>query len=302
LKFSFKSKTINKNLPRQPQDNLGRAPVYSYRSLRDTRTNVPRTQLADKNVSPKRSNLLHMLARNITLVLCALVLLFGLWLKPKPQVTIISAPGTIRRDEADYKAGVQQMWEKRFLNQSKLTIQADKLSIEIEQMFPEIASATVELPLLGQIPNVVITPNNPVLLLVTQKGAFYVDQNGKTMVRSDQVEANELGSIPTIRDDSGIVPEPGKLALPLKQIQSVITILDLCKAAGLELDAVILPPVSNEVDLNVKGDKYTVKLSLDQDPKQGIGALIALRNKFKTDNINPNLYLDLRVPDKAFYK
>lgn len=300
MKSPFKTK--NKQTPRQPSANVGRAPVYSYRSLRNTRTSEPRSQVVDVPAKPKYGKIFQVLIRNITLVLCILVLLFGLWLKPSPKVTIISLPGTIRRDEATYKAGVQHLWEKRLLNQSKLTIQADKLSREIEQMFPEIESATVELPLLGQIPNVVITPASPVLLLVTQKGAFYVAQDGKTMVRSDQVTPNELGSIPTIRDDSGLVPEPGKPALPLKEIQTVITLLDLCKAASLELDTVTLPPVSNEVDIVVKGDSYSVKLSLDQDPKQGIGALLALRDKFKTDNIKPSTYLDLRVPDKAFYK
>lgn len=285
---------------RQPVSSEGRAPVYAYRSLRDERgSNEPRLA---QGVVRKTKSALRLIIRRITVILCLLVLLFGLWLRPAPNVTIIRLPATIHRKQAYYDAEIARLWSKQFTNQSKLTIRADKLSREMLALFPELADARVELPLLGQLPNVILTPGTPVLLLVTQKGAFYVDANGKTMVRSDLVEVSELGSIPTVRDDTGIVPEPGRPALPLAQMETVIALVHLCQAAQLELETVSLPTVPNEVDMVAKGTKYTVKFALDQDPKQGIGALLALRDKFSREGITPASYLDLRVPDKAFYK
>lgn len=298
----FKSNEEDKTA-RQSGSNLGRAPVYSYHSVRDSRINEDRAIQTERSVHIKgQPSTTQLVIKRVTLVLILGVLLFGLWLKPDPQVTIISQEGTIRRDEATYRAGVKQIWTKRLLNQSKLTMQADKLSKEIELLYPEIDSASIELPLLGRISNIVITPGRPILLLVTQGGAFYVAEDGRTMARSDQVQAYSLGSIPTVRDDSGIVPEAGRPALPFKQVQTVITILELCNQAKIELESVVLPPVPNEVALVVKGTKYNVKLSLSEDPRQGIGALIAIREKFAEENITPSVYVDLRVPDKAFYK
>lgn len=284
---------------RRPQYGEGRAPVYAYRSMRDERGEKPR---GTSQVIERSRGVFGLLLRRLTLLLCIMVLLFGLWLKTTPHVTIIKLDGTIQRSHDDYEAQIARLWAQDLGNHTKLTIRADRLSREIEQLFPELAAARVELPLIGQLPNVILTPGRPVLVLVTQKGAFYVDENGKTMVRSDQVEARDVGSLPTIRDDSGLVPEPGKPALPQVQMQTVVTLIRLAQAAHLELETVSLPAAPNEVDLTVKGTNYLVKFALDQDPKQGIGALLALRDKFSTDNITPGGYVDLRVPDKAFYR
>ena len=284
---------------RNPKYSAGRAPVYAYRSMRDERGDQPR--IANRALEQGRS-FASMLLRRITLVLCVMVLLFGLWLKTTPKVTIIKLDSTIHRSQSDYESQIARLWARDLGNHTKASIRADRLSRDILQLFPELADARVELPLIGQLPNVSLTPGEPAMLLVTQKGAYYVDKQGKTMVRSDQVEANNVGSLPTIRDDSGLVPEPGKPALPLSQMQTVVLLTQLCQAGGLDLDTVSLPVVPNEVDLVVKGSNYTVKLALDQDPRQGIGGLIALRNKFAADAISPTQYVDLRVPDKAYYK
>lgn len=286
---------------RNPQYTEGRAPIYAYRSVRDEQA-IGTQQRTPNRALVQSKGVLQLVIRRITLVLCILVLLFGLWLKTTPKVTIIHLPGTIHRNQAEYDAQIKKLWTRDLGNHTKLTIRADRLSRDIEQLFPELINARVELPLIGQLPNVILTPGKPVLLLVTQKGAFYVDEDGKTMIRSDQVEAKDIGSLPTIRDDSGLVPEPGKPALPLAQMQTVVTLMQLCQSASLGLETVSLPAASNEVDLVVKGSSYTVKLALDQDPRQGIGALLALRQKLQTDAITPGAYIDLRVPDKAFYK
>ena len=250
----------------------GRTPVYSYRSRRAERGEAPRAPGGEVvSVGRRTKSVVALVIQRITLIIFVGVLLFGLWLRPVPKVTIIRLNGTIHRSQAYYDAEIARLWAKSITNQSKATIRADKLSREMLALFPELADARVELPLIGQLPNVILTPGTPALLLVTQKGAFYVNESGKTMVRSDQTEAMELGSVPTVRDDSGIVPEPGRPALPLAQMQTVITLIRLCETANLTLDSVSLPPVPNEVDLVVAGTKYTVKFALDQDPRQGIG-------------------------------
>ena len=211
-------------------------------------------------------------------------------------------PGNIASSERAYQEGLKDILSKSIFNHSKVTIQTEKLSQTIKQRFPELASADIELPLLGQLPNVVLTPAEPVILLVTQNGVFYLGADGKTLARTDQVTANALGGLPTVRDDSGLVPEPGKNGLPKQTITTVIKLLRLSASANIDVESLSLPISPNEIDLLAKGTTSTVRFSLDQDPRQGIGALLALRDKFKSDNISPSSYLDLRVPDKAFYK
>lgn len=288
--------------PRQPLQNTARTPVYSYHSLRNAQSNEPRsgtTAQLDKVSQPAK---LQVLVRRFTLGLLVAVLLFGLWLRPDPQVTLLSMPGTIARQDITYHEGIERIWRQRLLNQSKLTIQTNKLSADIEQSFPEIDSAKIELPLMGRLPNVVITPGTPAVVLVTQKGGFYINGSGKTMARVDQVTGSVLDAITVVRDDSGLIPEAGKQALPRQTVLTILQLVELSATAKLTLELMVLPPTPNEIDITIKGSPYIVRLSLDQDPRQGIGALLALREKFKNDNIQPVAYVDLRVPDKAFYK
>jgi len=288
--------------PRQPAQNTGRTPVYSYHSLRTTQPNEQRAGSTIQPAKPTGSAVVNLYVRQITFVALIAALLFGLWLRPEPKVTILNIPGTITRQDVIYRDGIEHIWRQRLLNQSKLTIQTNRLSEQIQQQFPELETASVELPLMGRLPNVVVTPGTPALILVSQKGGFYITASGKTMARADQVTGNALASITAVRDDSGLIPEPGKQALPRQTTLTILQIAELCDSAKLALESVVLPQTPNELDLTVKGSSYVVKFSLDQDPRQGIGALLALRDKFTADNINPSQYVDLRVPDKAFYK
>lgn len=287
---------------RQTVEGNPRTPVYSYHSMRNVRNSETRSASSEDIEFSRTSPFAQLLIRRLTLAALVIVLLFGLWLRPEPQVTLLSVEGTVKREESTYKNGINKLWAKRLLNQTKLTIQTEQLSSDIEQTFPEIETAVVELPLLGKVPNVVITPGQPALTLVTQKGAFYVNTKGKTMSRTDEVTLYSPLELPSVRDDSNIVPEPGKQALSRHAIQTVIHIVQLAKSANLQLESIVLPLTLNEVDIVVKGSPYVVKISLDQDPRQGIGALIALREKFQKDDIQPTSYVDIRVPDKAFYK
>lgn len=288
--------------PRNPAQGGGRTPVYSYHSLRSAQGSEQRAGTNLEPEKPTRSAKVQLYIRRVTFVALLAVLLFGLWLRPDPEVTLLSQAGTITRPDTSYREGVERIWRQRLLNQSKLTIQTDRLSAEIEQQFPEIESAKVELPLMGRLSNVVITPGTPALILVTQKGGFYINSIGKAMARVDQVSGNSLGHVTAVRDDSGLIPEPGLQALPRQTMLTTLQIIELCNSAKLPLESVTLPQTSNQLDITVKGSPYVVKLSLEQDPRQGIGALLALRDKFKADGINPSDYVDLRVPDKAFYK
>lgn len=284
-----------------PGQIAGRAPVYSYHSVRDARLNERARSNTVKQLTVA-APLWHRVLSAIGWLVFASALSFELWLSPLPKVTVVSLPGTIARSESAYQDGLKDIWSKSIFNHSKVTIQTEQLSQTIKQRFPELASADIELPLLGQLPNVVLTPAEPVILLVTQNGVFYLGADGKTLARTDQVTANALGGLPTVRDDSGLVPEPGKNGLPKQTITTVIKLLRLSASANIDVESLSLPISPNEIDLLAKGTTYTVRFALDQDPRQGIGALLALRDKFKSDNISPSSYLDLRVPDKAFYK
>ena len=294
------NKDTNSN-SRQPGRLAGRAPVYSYHSVRDSRLGEQHRE-GSQNITTPQNGLVHKMLSVFCWSLVILIMGFELWLKPIPKTTIASLPGTVSRPQQAYSDGIRDIWGQSLLNNSKLTIQSDKLKTDIKQRFPELSGVDIELPLLGQLPNVILTPSSPALLLVTQRGVFYLDADGKTLGRTDQVTPNALGGLPTARDDSGLVPEPGKNGLPKQTIQTVSQLLRLAASANLDVDTLTLPPAPNEVDMLIRGSNYVVKFAFDQDPRQGIGALLALRDKFKSDNIQPSTYVDLRVPDKAFYK
>lgn len=299
MKFKPFDRKKTEKTERHPTEQIGRTPVYSYHSLRDNRTDKREGSiLVDSTPAPLWERIIKFFSWAVIIGL----LLFLLWLKPVPKATLAAAPGTISRDINIYQAGLNEIWSRSLLNRTKATIPTHTLEAAIKQRFPEVARVSIELPLIGQLPNVILVPDQPVLIVLTQKGGFYLSESGKTLARSDEVTGNALGGLPTVRDDSGLVPEPGKNGLPRQTIQTVTEILRLAASAGLDVETLVLPPAPNEVVMNIKHTPYMVKFSLDHDPRQGIGALIALRDKFKSENISPTTYVDLRIPDKAFYK
>lgn len=239
------------------------------------------------------------------LALAAIIaaLFYSVLLQPAPRIVLLNTPGTIHREPEAYEEGVQNIWKQSLFNRTKLTVSTDEISQKTQAEFHELADVSIQLPLLGQRPTVVLTPARPALLLISGNGSYYVSGEGKVMSATSEVSKNELGNIPSVRDESGIQAQLGKSVLSTPETAFLEKLFKHLDSANLEVLSVTLPKnAARQADVWLTGRKYYVKFSLDSDPRQAVGTYLALENMLKVEGIIPSEYIDVRVEEKAFYK
>jgi hypothetical protein len=296
---------LKDNKRKVKESTKGRSPTFSYREARNRQDRSTRINSEIRISSSQKRRFSAGLANTITwLTLIGVVLMIGwlLSLDTSPEVSIVNDNAAIKRDVSVYQQGISDLWSVDILNRNKVTLRSGSLISEIKLSYPEVRTVTIETRLLGNKASVLLELEKPKLILVTPEGGFYISESGKAMAKLGQIQGISTDGVPTILDESGLVPSVGYLALGGSEINRVIDIVSLCEAAGLTLNSVKLPNEPNQLIIVVQGTKYSVKFSLDQSAEQGVGALLALRDKFEKEGIKPGEYVDLRVPDKAFYK
>ncbi len=239
----------------------------------------------------------------IALIAIAVALLSTLLLRPSPRVILTSKPGTVHRDAKAYQEAIETLWKQSILHRSKVTLSTTAMSRKIQEQFPELASAHIQLPLLGQRATVILVPAKPLLQLVSNNGSFYVAPSGIVMSRLEDVQQNQVNNLPTVRDESGIEAEPGKSILAPSEATYLSDLTRHLELSSVSFASITLPKnAARQADVRLTGESYFVKFSFDSDPRQAVGTFLAIQKKLQTSNSKPNEYIDVRVDEKAFYK
>lgn len=132
----------------------------------------------------------------------------------------------------------------------------------------------------------------------------FVDQDGVLFAKNLDPSVSPEKLI-KIEDQSGVVLAEGSSVLTENLVQFVGLLhskLPSVYGADSSVERVIIPKSTREVHVQMKGSLYIIKLSSTRTIDEQIGELQTLLAYLKANTINPNSYIDLRVPHKAFYK
>lgn len=318
-----KRNTTTQAAPRRSPVSSERTPVFSYYSgQRRAATAHPdgRTQMKSASVSSgrgenelarqNRNSLLggHKFAwRHVPTYLAVLMFvcafLYVLSLSSDPRVVVEQQPGIIQRDAAVYESEVRTLWNKSFRNRSKLTTDTVSTRKAILDQYRELGNVRIQLPLVGRRATIVLVPEVPVLQIQAQNGLFYVDATGKALIDTSYVK--QVDTVPTVLDDSILTVDPGKPVLSQAQTTYIVELFSELAATNLKVDSVTLSNQSaNQLDVRLTGQKYFIKFQMDSDSdvRQAVGAYLVVRKKFESEGQGPSEYIDVRIPEKVFYK
>ena len=306
-------KFLKRSKPASPQGTMRRmrstssaSPVFSYYSGQRRATPGQPTQHNRGEVAPKQRRVAFQfrhIPTYIALFMLGSAFLYVLTLSSDPRVVLEQQPGVVQRDSTVYSTEVRQMWRKSVFNLTKITANTDKTRSDILNQYHELADVRVQLPLVGRRPTIVLVPAAPALQLQAQNGVFYLDSNGKALVDTSYVKTTS--DVPTLSDDSVLAVEPGKQVLAQSQTSYVIQLYKELKSASVPVQSLTLSANSvNEIDLRTSDQGYYVKFQMtsDSEVRQAVGAYMAARKKFDADGTKPAEYVDVRVPEKVFYK
>ncbi len=232
----------------------------------------------------------------VVLVVVAAGLVYSLILNHSPRVLASSS--------VYHPAGVYQLAAAKAMqgwrSTNKVTFDELAVTNTLKSQFPEISSATVELPIIGQRPTIRLDISAPAFFLKTAKSTFIL--NGEGRVVSEATSTPNIKNLATIDDQSGYKADPGDRVLSASNISFIRTVMTQCSRARVPVAGLILPSAAQELDLRTADQGYYVKFYLGGDPMVQTGQFLAARHQFSQGAPGPSQYLDVRIAGKIFYK
>ena len=285
------------NIHRTPKYDNKSEKVFSYYSAsRKQLTNFERNVSTNgKKINWLGLNKIFRLA-GILIILAAIS--FLTYLNNEP---VIKINGTQYRSPALYKNISRQILLDDIRNKTKVFLQTNKISQNIMQQITESSSVTVSSSFLGHSPIITITTNKP-LAIYQQKGApnYIIDTTGKLIINLSDA-SKYYTDLPVILNDTGLNNRAGDQVMAPSQAFALKQLL-VQYAAENKFPKLLMPNVTNEIDVQETGKGYFVKYSLDTTINSQFGAMKATEKKLSELSQVPTSYIDIRLSDKAFLK
>lgn len=224
----------------------------------------------------------------------------------KPRLNIVNDTAVYRlHPDSVYEASIEQLLRSSWLNTNKITIDTDRIINQLKTDYPEIADASIALPVLGQRPLVYLQLTRPSLLLVNADGsASVLDEKGRVLAPSAQVDNLDSFKLPAVSDQSGLRTKVGNVALTTSAVSFMRTVSYQLHAAHLGYSRLVLPPTSQELDVFISGQPYFIKFNMhdDRSVRQQAGTAIATIRYLGRQGKLPASYVDARLPGRVYYK
>jgi hypothetical protein len=229
-------------------------------------------------------------------IVCAVKMLT---LSTTPKIIVVGGANNASYVQPDsvYAAAAEKLLASSITNRSKLTVNTNGITESLKREFPELVDVSISIPLVSNRPVVYVQPAQPSLVLQSTSGNFAVNDTGFVLASLSAIPSN----VPTVVDQSGIAPQPGKQLLSGDTVSFISTVLYQFTAAHLTISTFVLP-VGNpyELDVHLAGKPYTIRFNLEQDTLTQSGTAIATIQQLGTTI--PKDYIDVRVPGRVYYK
>ena len=297
MKF-FKNKTPKQSDQRETSVNSLRAERYRYHSSRQDVETFNRSRN-----ETKKSGFLKNLPVYIFVIAIIFSVGYMLWLDSSPRIRLPEGhSASLLQQEEVYQQEVQSILRHSLSNTNKLTFNSDKIAQQIKDRFPEIDDAVVTIPVASHKPIIDLLPKQPSFIINSQNGAYVIDKSGKVLVRVGDIAVPEGLSLQTVIDQSGIEIKPGMQVVTSDTVDFIRALQFQFSQSKTTIKSMILPGTPNELHVTLQGSDYFVKFDISRDARLQAGTLFALADQLSSQGINPSNYIDVRVPDKAFYK
>ena len=296
--------------PAPGEQSANRPQAFSYYAQRSPVQSNTGRSLPDDAQEVDRQTVGPVAVRNrpILVGVGLLVVVAGVYLSAldgRPKIVTRTSGGNayFLQETQVYQEAAAKSLASSIANKSKLTADTAKVSADLMQDYPEVQKAQVALPLIGRQPVVYVEPYRPAFILTTVSSAAYLlDENGRALVSTSQItDPGEL-AVPTVQDKSGVTVTLGSRALPSDTVRFIEETAALLLAAKVQYSSIVLPQTANELHVYISGTPYYVKYNLQGEARLQTGTFLAAQARLKRDKATPAEYIDVRVPDRAYYR
>jgi hypothetical protein len=215
----------------------------------------------------------------------------------------LASSESLLRPKTAYELAAESILSESIFNRSKLTIDVVGFEKKMLERFSELDSVSLVLPLAGHQPIVSLVSKKPLLKLISAQGVYLIDDQGLAIIKSSDVGPGLDGlELPSVTDESQLEINLGRGALTANASVAISQISKQLTAKQVSISSMTLPSTNDELKVTLNEKSYYIKFGLANDPKQSVGEYLALIEKLARDGITPREYIDLRVPERAFYR
>ncbi|MDB5164628.1 MAG: hypothetical protein JWL89_254 [Candidatus Saccharibacteria bacterium] len=302
-----------KKLPTTARQRLQRSdiprarPSFSYRSSRSQEPLNTGRQLNREALRPAVHRFKRFWIQRFGLGLLLLALIVSvvnaLTLSTNPQIVpLTKTTNDFLHSQATYQDAADKLFASSVWNRNKITVDTGHVSKQLVAQFPELASASVTLPLAAHRPIVYIQPVQAAVALKTSDNLYILGDNGKALLAESEAFATDR-SLPIVTDQSGLQVRLGRQALTTADVSFIQTVIAQLAAKQYVVSNLTLPATTRELDVSVDGKPYSVKFNLQSgDARQQAGTFLATMNRLQSEHVTPAQYVDVRVDGRAYYK
>lgn len=312
MRWPVKKKVVELGRRRPSKTEGARRSPYAYYSRQQTIPNSANdANRARRQPLPRsKREVFDYLAQRFGLVLVVIaslaLLISSVQVSMRPRLVIVNDTAVYRlHPDSTYQANLSQTLRSSWANTNKLTINTGDMVRNLKADYPEVANASVTLPIIGQRAVVYVQLTKPSLLLVGSNGsAFVLDETGRVLAPASQVSNLDSFNLPTVTDESGLTLRSGSLALSGGSVDFITTVLYQLHAAGVQYSRLVLPPSSQELDIYTAGPAYYAKFNMHEEDtaRQQAGEYLATAHYLAEKGITPAAYIDARLPGRVYYK
>lgn len=308
MKLPFKKPLVPAGRQRRAYE--GRAQVFSYHALRSQELGAAGRKLFRDTINHETAarakrywvQRFGILAIIIVLSVCTVNVLL---LSSDPIIMPADPEQTyFLHSKATYQQAAAKLLSGSLLNGNKLTVNTTEVSNSLKLQFPELASVSVKLPLVGHRPLLYLVPTKPAVVLSARFGKPYVvDEKGRALTSASHLEGVDIGNLPRVKDDSGRLVRVGQQVISGDTVAFIEAVIYQVRAKHLEVSTFVLPMGKSELDMYLDGQSYFVKFNLaDSTPEGQVGTFLAARQKLAGQGLTPAHYMDVRVAGRAYYQ
>ncbi|MCL4357392.1 hypothetical protein M1512_00650 [Patescibacteria group bacterium] len=288
-------------------ENMSKHQAYAYHTRRALRPDNERSVIPEDSDNNHSSiSKVRRWFMLIGLLILLGVVVDGLRVGNKPQIVIIQPAGYTYMPHSlnQYRAATVKAIDSSLLNRFKLTLSSSNVATKLEEEFPEIAYASVDLKLIGTEPTVYIQLVKPALIYVSANAMSYLLNGDGTVIGSASIlPPSEIKQLPLVNSINNLPIKDGTQLLTSSDVTFIQIVQKALSVKGIAIAKMELVPMAEELDIYPSGVSYYVKFNLHEtDALQQVGTYLATIATLKNKNITPSQYIDVMVDGRAYYK
>ena len=260
----------------------------------EARSQLKTTRLKAHELRQQLSRVLKLLS---LIVVCIAVLGFVMMNYVHGIVIRYPQVSTQQPPTSEYQKTIQHYFVDHPLEQFGFSINKTQLGQYVRAQHSEISELDVTKAWYGSNVTFALYFRQPILVWQTGGHRFYVDDKGVAFTYN-----HFATNLVAVTDQSGIAPDASGAVASKRFVGFLGQLVGAVNATGKgRVVSIVIPPSTREIDLKLEARDYLLKTHINRDPLQQAEDIKNALNYFDSHKIKPQ-YIDVRVPQKAFYK